>query len=182
MNWQSIASTVGNVAGALAPLLAGPVGLAVSIGSQIAGVLGVEDTPEAVERALTQSPDARLTLQKWAIQEREQIRQAHIELQQLALETHKAELADTQQARASHKDHWMPSVLSVALFVLFSALSGALFLLAIPEGNRDLIVYLAGQVSGFFATSVVYWLGSSRGSKEKDKFNPNKSPHYGPLK
>ena len=75
MNWKDIASTVGGIAGAVAPLLGGPVGLAVSIGSQIAGALGTDNTPEAVAAALQRDPNAALKLQEWAMQEREQIRE-----------------------------------------------------------------------------------------------------------
>ena len=48
MEWKKIANTVGGIAGAVAPLLTGPVGLAVSIGSQIAGALGTENTLQKV--------------------------------------------------------------------------------------------------------------------------------------
>ena len=74
MDWKSISGTVGTIAGAVAPLLGGPIGLAVSIGSQIAGALGTDNTPEAVEAALRNDPSAALKLQEWAMQEREQIR------------------------------------------------------------------------------------------------------------
>ena len=64
MEWQKIANTVGGIAGAVAPLLSGPVGLAVSIGSQIAGALGTDNTPEAVAAELKNNPDA-LFLVHW---------------------------------------------------------------------------------------------------------------------
>ena len=89
MEWKKIANTVGGIAGAVAPLLTGPVGLAVSIGSQIAGALGTENTPEAVAAELKNNPDAALKLQQWAHEEREQIRQANIELQKLHLKNTK---------------------------------------------------------------------------------------------
>ncbi len=162
MDWKDIAGTVGKVAGAVGPLLGGPVGLAVSIGSQIAGALGVGDSPEAVMTELQNNPDAALKLQQWAHEERQQIRDNQIRLQELAHEQEKARLADVQNARAEHKDHWMPSLLTIALFVLFSGVCIALFSLGIPEGNRDLIVYLAGQVTGFMATCLAFWMGASK--------------------
>ena len=170
MDWKDIAKNIGSVAASVAPLLGGPVGMAVSIGSQIAGALGTDNDPQAVLAELNNNPDAALKLQEWAHNEREQIRQSHVELQKIALKKYEISLADTQQAREENKDHWMPSVLSIFLFGLFSAVSFALFKFAIPDGNRDLIVYLAGQISGFVATVVVYWLGASKGGEEQTKF------------
>ena len=74
---------------------------------------------------------------------------------------------DTQNARREHKGHWMTWLLPLLLFVLFSAMSWALVKFAIPESNRDLLIFMTGQVSGFMAAGVTYWLGSSRGSAEK---------------
>ena len=77
------------------------------------------------------------------------------------------ERADTQDARSQHKGHWMTWFLPLIMFCLFSAMAGALLIFAIPEENRDLLIFMAGQVSGFMAAGVTYWVGSSRGSAEK---------------
>lgn len=169
MNWKDIASTVGGIAGAVAPLLGGPVGLAVSIGSQIAGALGTDNTPEAVAAALQKDPNAALKLQEWAMQEREQIRQGHIDLQRIAMDEYKAELLDRQNAREVHKDHWMPSVLTIALVLIFAAQLIVLFCLPIPAENRDLIVYLSGNFVPFVAAAVGYWLSSTRDASNREK-------------
>ena len=76
MDWKNIASTVGNVAASVAPLLGGPVGMAVSIGSQIAGALGTENSAEAVLNQLQTNPEAALKLQQWEHEEKQQIREA----------------------------------------------------------------------------------------------------------
>lgn len=75
--------------------------------------------------------------------------------------------ADTQDARKNNKGHPMTVVLPLLLFCLFSAMSYALVKYAIPEENRDILTFMTGQVSGFMAAGVTYWLGSSRGSAEK---------------
>ena len=169
MNWKDIANTVGGIAGAVAPLLGGPVGLAVSIGSQIAGALGTDNTPEAVAAALQRDPNAALKLQEWAMQEREQIRQGHLELQRLALEEYKADLSDRQNARQAHKDHWMPSALTITLVSMLAALIAALFYLPIPSENRDLIVYLAGNLLPMVTGSVYYWVSSTKDANNREK-------------
>lgn len=170
MNWKDLAGTVGNIAGAVAPLLGGPVGLAVSIGSQIAGALGTDNTPDAVANALRNDPNAALKLQEWAAQEREQIRQSHVELQKIALEEYKAELQDRQQARLAHKDHWMPSALTLFLLIMLAAQMAVLFFLPIPDGNRDLLVYLSGNFLPFVSAAVYYWVSSTKDATQREKY------------
>jgi hypothetical protein len=169
MNWKDIASTVGSIAGAVGPLLGGPVGLAVSIGSQIAGALGTENTPDAVAAALRTDPAAALKLQEWAKEEREQIRQANIELQRIALDEHKAILADRQNARTQHGDHWMPAVLTLILVAMFAGQLTALFIFDIPDKNRDLLVYLSGNFVPFLAAAVAYWVSSTKDAAQREK-------------
>lgn len=169
MNWKDIAGVVGDVAGSVAPLLGGPLGLAVSIGSQIAGAIGTPNKPDAVADALKNDPGAALKLQEWATQEREQIRQANIELQRIALDEHKAILADRQNARLMHKDHWMPSALTIALLIMLAAQMAVLFFVPIPAENRDLIVYLSGNFLPFVAAAVGYWVSSTKDAKEREQ-------------
>lgn len=169
MNWRDIASTVGTIAGSVAPLLGGPVGLAVSIGSQIAGALGTDNSPEAVAAALRNDPNAALKLQEWAALEREQIRQSHLELQKIALEEYKTELQDRQQARIAHKDHWMPSAITIFLLAMLAAQMAVLFFMPIPEGNRDLLVYLSGNFLPFVSAAVYYWVSSTKDANQREK-------------
>lgn len=169
MNWKDIASTVGTIAGSVAPLLGGPVGLAVSIGSQIAGALGTDNSPAAVAAALRNDPNAALKLQEWAALEREQIRQSHLELQKIALEEYKTELQDRQQARIAHKDHWMPSAITIFLLVMLAAQMAVLFYLPIPPENRDLLVYLSGNFLPFVSAAVYYWVSSTKDAREREK-------------
>lgn len=169
MDWKNIVSSVGGIAASVAPLLGGPVGMAVSIGSQIAGALGTENTPQAVAAELKSNPDAALKLQQWAHEEKEQIRQGNIELQRIALDEYKAELSDRQNARVVNKDHWMPATLTLLLFSLFSAVLWALFYGPELGENRDLIVYLVGNLFTLLAGAVGFWVSSTKGSKDKDK-------------
>lgn len=62
MEWKEIASTVGKIAPLLGPLLAGPAGVAVTIGGVIASALGVDNTPDAVSQAISINPDAAVKL------------------------------------------------------------------------------------------------------------------------
>ena len=45
----------------------------------------------------------------------------------------------------------------------------ALMLIDTPKSNESVIYLIAGQLIGAFATAVAYWLGSSRGSVNKQR-------------
>lgn len=162
MDWKQVGNTAIAVG---APLLGGalfgPAGAAV--GSIIAGKFGVspESTPEQVMAAINGDPDAALKLR--------QIETTHIErLQELENEKLRIETADVQSARNVHQHHWMPSAITMVMCAMFGAIVGALFIWAIPGENKDIVVYMAGQVSGILTSCVTYWVGSTRASANKD--------------
>ena len=162
MDWRSVGNTAIAVG---APLLGGalfgPAGAAV--GSIIAGKFGVspESTPDQVMAAINGDPDAALKLR--------QIETTHVErLQELENEKLRIETADVQSARSVHQHHWMPSAITLLMCAMFGMIIGALFIWAVPGDNKDIVVYITGQVSGILTSCVTYWVGSTRASANKD--------------
>lgn len=142
-------------------LFFGPAGAAV--GSIIAAQFGVspDATPDQVLTAIKVDPDAALKLRK--------IETDHVEhLQALENERLRIETADVQSARNVHQHHWMPSVLTLLMCAMFGMIIGALFIWAVPGDNKDIVVYITGQVSGILTSCVTYWVGSTRASANKD--------------
>lgn len=162
MDWKQVGNTAIAVG---APLLGGalfgPAGAAV--GSIIAGKFGVspDATPDQVLTAINGDPDAALKLRK--------IETDHVEhLQALENERLRIETADVQNARSVHQHHWMPSVLTLSLMVMFACAFNALLFMVLPDGNRDMVNFMLGQLSGWLSGAVVYWVGSTRASANKD--------------
>ena len=162
MDWKSVGNAAVSVG---APLLGGalfgPAGAAA--GSIIAGKFGVspESTPEQVLAAINGDPDAALKLR--------QIETTHVErLQELENERLRIETADVQNARSAHQHHWMPSAITLLMCAMFGMIIGALFIWAVPSDNKDIVVYITGQVSGILTSCVTYWVGSTRASANKD--------------
>lgn len=79
----------------------------------------------------------------------------------------KAYLHDIQHARETHREHWMPWALTLTLAGMVGLLVAGLFALPTPPENREVVYLIAGQLIGAFGTAVAYWLGSSRGSAQK---------------
>lgn len=125
-------------------------------------LLGYEtDNKEVIEKAVNNATPEQMLALKQA-NNTFIVKKMQLENEELANQR-----KDTQNARSTHKGHWMTWLLPLLMFGLFSALSYALMKFAIPVENRDLLIFMTGQVSGFMAAGVTYWLGSSRGSAEK---------------
>lgn len=123
---------------------------------------GVEtDNPELVEKAVNNaSPEQLLKLKE--ANNAFLIRKMELQYQELANQR-----ADTQDARKQNKGHWMTFLLPLLLLALAGWLSYELLNANMPESNRDVLVFIVGQVFGYLGAGITYWLGSSRGSAEK---------------
>ena len=161
MDWSDVGKKIISVG---APLLGGALGgpAGAAIGKVVASQFGLtEASPNKVIEAITADPEARLKLTELEFRHSERL----IELEN---EYFKLQTEDVQQARNIHQHHWMPSAITMVVCAMFGAIVGSLFMWAIPEGNKDIVVYMAGQVSGMMASCVVYWVGSTRASANKD--------------
>lgn len=158
MDWKEVGQTVARYAPTLGAALGGPAGA--GIGALIAAAFGTENSPAAVAAAVASSPDAAVRLREVELK--------HIEtLSALALQRYQAELADVQHAREQHRGHWMTWLLTLVLGVMVAGMTGALFLLKTPPENTEVVYLIAGQLLTAFLTCVTFWVGSSRGSFEK---------------
>ncbi|WP_298618690.1 hypothetical protein [uncultured Zoogloea sp.] len=144
MNWQDLAKKVAPLAPAIGTALAGPAGAVA--GGLVASRLGVAPTPTAIANAIAGDPAAE-----------EKLAAAELELARLIT-------ADVQDARAAHREHWMPAALTILLTLMMGAFVGALLFVAIPDGNLRVVDTAFGAMLGAFTTAIAFWLGSSRSS------------------
>ena len=160
MDWKELGSTVAKSAPARGAALGGPAGAAV--GGRIAAACGAERSAQAVANAVAGDPEATVKLREV------ELRHAEV-LAELMAQRHFGEMADTQHARTTHRDSQMPAILTVALFLMVVGLIATLMYQPTPESNSEVIYLVTGQIIGAFATAIAYWLGSSRGSAEKQR-------------
>lgn len=135
IQWSDLKGIVGKAAPILGTLVAGPAGTA--IGGLIAAGLGVAATPEAVDSALSNNPDALVKLKQ--IESDNQV-----QLQKLAVtaENHRLQAANAQYAaEASDRDSarklaaqqpkdWMRPLLAIGVllmtaYIVWSIMSGS---------------------------------------------------------
>ena len=147
-----------SVAPGLATMVAGPLGGAAV--SAIAKKLGVEDTLEAVTKAVQNDPDAALKLRE-------------IDLKEIELANKDRDSARNREAQIAMSEHapLINKIVTPALALGVTGLSFVLFAILIfvevkPEA-KDILIYILGVLSAAVTQILSYYFGSSQGSKDK---------------
>lgn len=190
MDWKGIAGTVGKAGlTLLGGVLGGPAGLAAAAGTLVANALGVEGTPEAVDKAIQADPEwaAKLRIvqsNNKTILEKMVI-QAGIDHHKLEVREAESYLADIADARdrdeAIHKSgntntraNWLIVGDVVGLVLCLAAMVWVGY--AALEADNIALMGLQGPLGtfvGIFGAGLrdahQFEFGSSRGSKEKDQ-------------
>ncbi len=85
------------------------------------------------------------------------------------LSLHKAEINDAKAARVAAKMSPMPAVICISLTAMVAGALSFMLVHPVPDSNRELIYYMLGQITGLWAGSVAYWVGTTRSSAEKTR-------------
>lgn len=153
MNWSDLGKKVANFAPLLGGALGGPGGAAV--GKILASTFGTDEKPDSIAAAIDADPNAVLKL-------KETESNNQVELQRMFLR-------DRQDARASHKDSFMPELLSVSITLMIALIVYLLFFVKVPDGAKEVLFMLLGVVVKEWAGSMHYWFGTTRSSSDKNK-------------
>lgn len=166
MDWKSMISKAAPILGTL---VGGPVGgAAVMAVKMIAGALGVEDSPDAIEAELKANPEALLKLKELELNNK-------ATLERLKTEQEKDRLTDVSSARSRQTEHEKTTGKSDAnLYVLawtvvfgFFGLMGLLCFRALPNESSSVVFMLFGALATGFGQVLQYFFGSSKSSAEK---------------
>ncbi len=152
-----------SVAPMVATAIGGPVApMALNV---LKGVLGTDDESLIEQQIAEASPETLAKLREADQMFRARMRELDIQEQDLYLQ-------DTQDARGTAVKFgtFMPQLLLT--FVAIVGFSGLLYALVvkavvIPEESRTIVMLLVGQLSTFVGMGYAFFLGSSKGSKEK---------------
>lgn len=153
-----------NLAPLLGTALGGPLGGAAA--SFIADKLGIESkTLEAVGEVLNGgklSPEQISGLKLAEIDF-----QKFLEANKIAVEV--LDAGDRKDARDLQKTapSFVPALLTCFVVGAFTATLVLLLKFDVPATNRDIVVYMIGQLSGGFTSALAFWLGTTRDSGRK---------------
>lgn len=124
----------------------------------------------SIEKAIATDPNLALQF-KLAIaniEDRERQR-SHDELLARMQDTQSAREQTVRLAQMGSPLQWGAAIVSFIVVAAFAMVAYMVFDEAIPQQNREMALYLVGQLSGFVGTCVAYWVGSSAGSASKDQ-------------
>jgi len=154
---MKIGGILKNVVGAVAPTLGtalgGPMGGMAA--NMIAEVLGVPNTPKAIEKAVQEAtPEQMLELKKAETE-------FEIKMKELEVDVFKLETADIQDARGKFSKDWTARIMGTAVVGGFM---GYIFLVTIqpPEQNSEALINLVlGYLGGLASAVISFYFGAS---------------------
>ena len=144
----------------LATMVAGPLGgMAVKA---MASKLGVEDSVEAVTKAIQNDPDAALKIKEIDLKE--------IEAANKDRDSARGrEMAIATSEAAPLLNKIVTPVLALGVTVLTFGLFAMLIFVEVKPEAKDILIYILGALSAALTQILSYYFGSSAGSKEKDE-------------
>lgn len=154
MSWDSIKSAVAGVAPVLGGMLGGPAGGAV--GSLIAGALGVEETPDAVAKAMQSDPEAAVKLQKLQNEHERELRRMDIEARTKEFSQLHKTIRQELQSDNFYKSGWRPTIGWVLALSLAGIMGTIAYAIAIQPDKAAEIMSAASGVLMFMAGLLGY--------------------------
>jgi|TARA_R110000824_G_scaffold104083_1_gene246988 hypothetical protein len=147
-------SVVGAVAPTLGTALGGPMGGMAA--KMISEVLGVPNTPKAIDKAIQEATPEQLLELKKAEQAFE------IQMKELKVDVFKLETADIQDARGKFSKDWTARIMGI---VVVGGFMGYIFLVTIqpPEQNSEALINLVlGYLGGLASAIISFYFGASQ--------------------
>lgn len=154
-----------NIIGAVAPTLgsalAGPMGN--MAGDVVAKVLGCDNSPKAIEKAVQNAtPEQMLELKK--AEKEFEVQMAELEVDIFELET-----KDIQDARSKFSKDWTSRIMGLTVVGGFM---GYIFLITVqpPEQNSEALINLVlGYLGGLASAIISFYFGASNTGSKDDK-------------
>ena len=165
---MKLTEILGKVAPWLTAAAAGPAGLAGMALKTVAQAVGssAETSDELAAAVAGATPEQLKALRMAELDFK--LRMQELGFKQITdLEAIAAD--DRKDARGMQvaKPSPMPAVLTIGCGLGFLATLCGLFFLPVPEANRDLVIYMCGQLAAAFAACLAFWVGTTRSSQTK---------------
>jgi len=148
-----LTNIVGSVAPTLGAALGGPLGG--MAGDVISKVLGVENNPASLEKAIASaSPEQLMEIKKAEIAFEKQMKELDVDL-------YKLETQEKQDARKTFSKDWTARIIGIAMVGGFL---GYIFLVTLqpPEQNSEALINLVlGYLGGLASAVISFYFGAS---------------------
>lgn len=172
MDFDNLGKTIANFAPILGAMLPIPGGAA--IGAVIAHEFGGSiNNPDDLISRIVSDPNAGVKLLEIQSNCKVQLQQLAVQQAQNELTAQTAQLEsdrlDRADARNRNSRSWMPEIVTFILVTGFFGIIAGIMYFHLSSEDEKVLYILLGTVSTSFTAAVSYWLGSSAGSKNKDK-------------
>jgi hypothetical protein len=166
MDWKDLKGIVGKAAPLLGTLLGGPAGGAV--GALVSSVLGVDNEPDEVRKALEADPSLLLKLREAEIQQQTQLQQMMVESETQRMtqvnETIRAELASGDR----FKSYWRPLFGYIMALTWGAIMLSTTYQILFKPGDAAATIGALGQLSGLWGIGLAV-LGINVWKRSDDK-------------
>ena len=157
---------LGNIIGSVAPTLGTALGgpLGGMAGDVISKILGVDNNPASLEKAIaTATPEQLMEIKKAE-------KEFETKMKELDVDLYKLETQEKQDARKTFSKDWTARIIGVAMVGGFL---GYIFLVTLqpPEQNSEALINLVlGYLGGLASAVISFYFGASN-KQDKDKWN-----------
>lgn len=166
MEWSDVTSAIGSAAPIVGSLLGGPAGGAV--GSLVASALGVDNSPDAVNQALQQNPEAFTKLRQLEQEHAREMRRMSLEAETSRLaeinKTMRAELASD----SAFKSSWRPLFGYGAAVTWVGQVGAIIYAVVVYPGEASRIIEALGALTGMWGIALAV-LGVNINKRSHDK-------------
>lgn len=177
MDWKTVVKTVSPWIGTA---IGGPLGgMAVEAAASALGLS--EKTTDAVKQAISGATPEQMLALKQADQEFALQMQALGFKQVTDLEAIAAGDRDSARKMQIANHSMVPALLTCFVVGAFTATLILLLKFDVPATNRDIVVYMIGQLSGGFTSALAFWLGTTRDSTRKTELLAGSPPVKGNM-
>ena len=148
-----LGNIIGSVAPTLGPALGGPLGG--MAGDVISKILGVDNNPASLEKAIaTATPEQLMEIKKAE-------KEFEAKMKELDVDLYKLETQEKQDARKTFSKDWTARIIGIAMVGGFL---GYIFLVTLqpPEQNSEALINLVlGYLGGLASAVISFYFGAS---------------------
>ena len=154
---------LGNIIGSVAPTLGTALGgpLGGMAGDVISKILGVDNNPASLEKAIaTATPEQLMEIKKAE-------KDFEAKMKELDVDLYKLETQEKQDARKTFSKDWTARIIGIAMVGGFL---GYIFLVTLqpPEQNSEALINLVlGYLGGLASAVISFYFGASRSPNDK---------------
>ena len=161
MKFDKLKGLIGGIAPTIVTAMGGPLG---GMAAQVlAGVLGCEPTPQAIETAFeTVTPEQLAEIKKAELKFEAKMKELDVDL--FALET-----KDKQDARKHFSRDWTAKFIGVIMVLFFCSYISMVTIMPPEQNSMELINLTLGYLGGLVSAVISFYFGASNSESKNAK-------------